>query len=71
MCLNPTSQTIPGPDPDSTHKGKCHEMNNFLKVVKIKSVLSVFEPMVLKLFCCLDLKKMEDKVLASFFENTY
>ncbi len=27
MCLNPTSQTIPGPDPDSTHKWKCREMN--------------------------------------------
>ncbi len=57
-------------------KGQCHEMNNFLsekfclKVLKIKSG-SVYAPMVFKFFCCLVMEKMEDKVLACFFENTY
>ncbi len=27
-------------------KGLCHEMNDFLKVLKVKSVLYVYEPMV-------------------------
>jgi hypothetical protein len=35
-------------------KGLCHEMNNFLKVLKIKSVLSVYAPIVFKNFKVLD-----------------
>jgi hypothetical protein len=31
-------------------KGQCHEINNFLKVLKIKSVLSVYAPIVFKFF---------------------
>jgi hypothetical protein len=34
-------------------KGLCHDMNNFLKVLKIKSVLSVKAPIVFKFFGCL------------------
>ncbi len=52
-------------------KGLCHEMNNFLKVLKIKSVLSVYAPIVLKNFGCLVMEKIKDEVLACFYENTY
>jgi hypothetical protein len=46
-------------------------MNNFLKVLKIKAVLSIYAPMVFKFFAAYVVKKVEDKVLACFFENTY
>jgi hypothetical protein len=42
-----------------------------LKVLKIKSVLSVYALMVFKLFFCLVMEKLEDKVLAYFYENTF
>ncbi len=54
----------------STLKGLCHEMNNFLKVLKIKSVLSVYALMVFKFFSCLVMEKIKDEVLACFYENT-
>jgi len=46
-------------------------MNIFLKVLKIKSVLSVYAPIVLKFFNCLVMEKIKDEVLACFYENTY
>ncbi len=51
-------------------KGQCHEMNTFLKALKIKAVLSVDAPMVLNLFCILIVRKL---LLSSacFYENTY
>ena len=39
-------------------RGLCHEMNNFLKVLKIKSVLFEYAPMVFKFFCCLVMEKI-------------
>jgi hypothetical protein len=54
-----------------TLKGLCHEMNNFFKVLKIKSVFSVYAPMVFKFFCCLVTEQLKDKVLACFYEKTY
>jgi hypothetical protein len=45
--------------------GLCHEMNNFLKVLKIKSVLSVYAPIVFKAFYCLGTEKLKDKELAT------
>jgi hypothetical protein len=44
-------------------------MNNFLKVFKIKSVLSVYAPTVVKNFCCLVMEKLRDRVLACFYET--
>jgi hypothetical protein len=41
-----------------------HEMNNFLKVLKIKSVFSVYASIVFTFFCCLVMEKLKDKVLA-------
>ncbi len=35
-------------------------MNNFLKVLKIKSVLSVCAPIVFKFFICLVMEKIKD-----------
>ncbi len=49
------SNTLQSP---SKLKGKCHEMNTFLKVLKIKSLLSVDAPMVLIIFCILVVKKI-------------
>jgi hypothetical protein len=43
---------------------------NFLKVLKIKYVLSVHAVIVLKILCCLVMEKIKDKVLACFYENT-
>jgi hypothetical protein len=42
-------------------KGLCHEMN---KVLKIKSVLSLYAPIVITFFCCLVMEKIKDTVLA-------
>jgi hypothetical protein len=42
-----------------------------LKVLKIKLLLSEYKPIVFKLFCCLVMEKLKDKVLACFYENTY
>ncbi len=57
LCRYPTTAFL---------KGLCHEMNNFLKAFKIKLpvVLSVYAPVVFKLFCCLVMEKIKDKVLA-------
>jgi hypothetical protein len=52
-------------------KGLCHEMNNFFKVLKIKSVLSVYAPMVFRIFCCLVMENIKDEILTCFYENTY
>jgi hypothetical protein len=49
--------------------GLCHEMNNFLKVLKIKSVLSVYAPRVFKVFCCLGTEKLKDKELATSMQT--
>jgi hypothetical protein len=50
----------------------CHEINNFLKVLKIKLVLSVYMAIVFKFFSCLVIvmEKTKVKVLACFYENT-
>ncbi len=45
-------------------KGQCHEINNCLKVLKIKSILSVYEPVVFDFFCILPVKKITFQVLA-------
>jgi hypothetical protein len=45
-------------------------MNNFLEVLKIKSVLSIYALMVFKVFGCLVMEKLGDKVLVRFYENT-
>ncbi len=50
----------------ATSKGLCHEMNNFLKVLNIKSVLSVYALIVFNFFCCFVMEKIKDKVLACF-----
>jgi hypothetical protein len=42
-----------------TLKGLCHEMN-FLKVLKIKSVLFVYALIVFKFFHCLVMEKIKD-----------
>jgi hypothetical protein len=47
---------------DVRGSGLCHEI--FLKVLKIKSAFSVYALMFFKLFCCLVMEKLEDKVLA-------
>jgi hypothetical protein len=47
-------------------KGLCHEMNNFLKVLKVKYVLYVH-----KFFWCLVMEKMEIQVFACFYEKIY
>jgi hypothetical protein len=47
----------------SSLKGQCHEMNNFLKVLKIKSELSVYETMV---FWILIVKKNTLKFLLAY-----
>ncbi len=52
-------------------KGQCHEMNNFLKALKINSVLSVHAPMVSKFFFIFNVSKCTFKVPAYFFENAY
>jgi hypothetical protein len=39
--------------PASTLKGLCHEITNFMKVLKIKSVFSVPAPLVLYYFAAL------------------
>jgi hypothetical protein len=54
-----------------TVNGIVSQINNFLKVLKIKSVLSVYAPIVFEFFCCLVMEKIKDKVLACFYENTY
>jgi hypothetical protein len=51
--------------------GLCHEMNIFLKVLKIKSVFSAYAPMDFENYFCLVMDKIEDKALACFYENTY
>jgi hypothetical protein len=48
-------------------KGLCHEINTFLKVLRIKSVLSVHALIVLKKFAALLWRT--DKVLACFYES--
>ena len=45
-------------------KGFCHEMNNFSNVLKIKSVFSVYAPIVFYIFSCLVVENVKDKVLA-------
>jgi hypothetical protein len=45
-------------------------MNNFLKVLKIKSVLSVYAQIVFKFFCCLVMEKIKDEVKACFYMKT-
>ena len=52
-------------------KGLCHEMKYFLKVLRIKSLLSLYTLIVFKFFCCLVMEKLKDKVLACFYENSY
>jgi hypothetical protein len=47
-------------------KGIVSEMNNFLKVLKIKSVLYV---QFLIFFCSLVMGKTKDKVLSCLYEN--
>ncbi len=42
-------------------KGLCQEINNFFKVLKIKSVLSVYAPIVFQVFCCLFMEKIKVK----------
>ena len=49
---------------DGYLKGLCHEMNNFFKGLKIKSVLSVYAPIVFKFFCYLVMEKLKDTILA-------
>ncbi len=44
-------------------KGLCHEMKYFLKVLRIKSLLSLYTLIVFKFFCCLVMEKLKDKVL--------
>ncbi len=56
-------------------KRLCHKMNTFLKVLKIKSVISVqctvHAPIVVKLFAALFVvEKTEVKVFACCYENT-
>jgi hypothetical protein len=51
-------------------KGLCQEMNIFLKVIKVKSVLSVHAPIVFKFLACLVQEKIMYKVSAYFFVNT-
>jgi hypothetical protein len=48
-------------------------MNNFLKILKVKSGIfcTVYALIVSKFFCCLVMEKIKDKVLACFYENTY
>jgi hypothetical protein len=52
-------------------KEMCHEMNKFLKALKVKSVLYVYAPMGLKYIWCLVLEKLEIQVFACFYKNTY
>jgi hypothetical protein len=44
---------------DITVKGLFHEMDNLFEGLKIKSLLSVHAPVVLKLFCCLVMEKLD------------
>jgi hypothetical protein len=57
-------------DRNETLKGLWHEMNNLLKVIKAKSVLSVHAPIVYKLLACLAQEKNMCKVSACFFVKT-
>jgi hypothetical protein len=52
-------------------KELCDEMNNFLKVIKVKSVLSVHAPIVFKFLAFLVQEKNMYKVSACFFVNIY
>jgi hypothetical protein len=38
----------------------CHEMNNYFKALKIKSLLSLYALIVSKKFCCLVMEKIKD-----------
>jgi hypothetical protein len=51
-------------------KEMCQEMNNFLKVLKVKSVLNVYAPMGLKYIWRLVLEQLEIQVFAGLYENT-
>ncbi len=51
-------------------KGLCHEMNDFLKALKIRSLRSVYAPIALKFFYCLVMENITNKVFTSFYENT-
>jgi hypothetical protein len=50
-------------------KGLCNEMNNFFEGLQSHISMSVYAPIVLKLFCCLFMEKIKDKVLACFCET--
>jgi hypothetical protein len=51
-------------------KGLCHEMNIFLKVLKIKSVLSIYAPIVKKKnFGCLVLENIKVKFCLAFMKT--
>jgi hypothetical protein len=49
-------------------KRLCHEMNNLSKVLKVKSVLYVYSPMVFN-FLMPVMEKKEIQVFACFYEN--
>jgi hypothetical protein len=52
-------------------KGQCHEVNKFLKVGLKNQISTFYIRRWFKKNVCLVMEKMEDKVLACSFENTY
>ncbi len=52
-------------------EGLCHEMNNLLKVIKVKSVPSVHAPIGFRFLACFVQEKDMNKVSACLFVNTY
>jgi hypothetical protein len=52
-------------------KGQCHEVNKFLKEGLKNQISTLYIRRWFKKNFCLVMEKIEDKVLACFFENTY